>query len=319
MEIFIDVPGGNKITLQVKSSDRVKNVKMKIQHQEGIPPEQQCLVSASSKRKLEDHHVLRDYSIRGGSTLILAPKLPNRQDPMKIIIRIVTGETTATKVTLEVKPSDFIADVKKRIQEQEGVLPEPQCLMFAGKERDDRHTLRKYNIRNGSSLLSKPKFYSFLKKSTVHSRLLKKIFVKVGTEKKITLEVKSTDTIKDVKQKIQITEGSFMFDGEQLEDSLTLSHYNIENESSLYLIPIPVHMQIFVRKLTGTAILLAVEPSDTVRMVKDKIKQVEDFPPCLLPALAHAGKRLDDDISLHQHGIENGSILHEVYLGGMLI
>ena len=224
MEIFIDVPGGNKITLQVKSSDRVKNVKMKIQQKEGIPPELQCLVSALSRTKLEDHHVLRDYSIRGGSTLILAPKLPNKQVPMKIIIRIVTGETTGTRVTLEVKPSDFIADVKKRIQEQ-GVLPEPQCLMFAGKELDDKHTLRKYNIRNGSFLLSKPKFcyYSFLQKSTVHSRLLKKIFVKVGTEKKITLEVKSTDTINDVKQRIQITEGSFMFNGEQLEDSLTLS------------------------------------------------------------------------------------------------
>ena len=78
-------------------------------------------------------------------------------------------------------------------------------------------------------------------------------------------------------------------------------------------------MQIFVKKLTGTTIHLAVEPSDTVRMVKDKIKQVEDFPPGLPPALAHAGKRLHDDITLHQHGIENGSILHEVYLGGMLI
>ena len=321
MEIFIKVPGGKRIILQVVPSDAVKNVKTKIQLQEGIPPEEQCLVSALNGMKLEDHRLLRDYGIDSGSTLLLAPKLRNRQVPMEIVVRIVCIPTWR-KVTLGVKPSDSIAAVKKRIQQKEPILPEPQCLMFAGKELADRHTLRKYNIRNGSSLLLKPRCcdYSFQEE---HLRFLK-IHVKIWTEEKIILEVNSADTINDVKLKIQNTKGipsaqqSFMFDGEQLEDSLTLSHYNIENESTLYLTRIPVHVQISVKKLTGTTIDVAVEPSNTVRMLKDKVKQVEDFLPGLTPALAHAGQRLDDDITLHQHGIENESILHEVYLGGML-
>lgn len=154
-------------------------------------------------------------------------------------------------------------------------------------------------------------------------RLLK-IHVKIGTKKMIILEVNSTKTIKDVKLKIQSIEGipaaqqSFMFDGEELEDSLTLGHYDIKYASTLYLTLIPEHVTISVKKLTGTTIDLAVEPSNTVRMVKDKIKQVEDFLLGLPSALAQAGQRLDDDITLHQHGIENESILHEVNLGGML-
>ena len=60
-------------------------------------------------------------------------------------------------------------------------------------------------------------------------------------EKLITLEVKTCDTIRNVKTKILDKEGihldqqKLMFGVQQLENWLTLSDYNIKNYSTLHL------------------------------------------------------------------------------------
>jgi len=220
---------------------------------------------------------------------------------MKIFFKTPEGKS----FTLEVEPNDTIADVKRKIEQAQGISPQEQRLIFASKLLEDDGTIATNNIQKESTI------------HLVHRRPSgMQIFVKTLDGKTIALAVEPNDTIASVKSKIQQKEGilaveqRLIFSGALLEDDRTIAECNISKESTLNLVQRrPGGMQIFVKTLTGAIITLVVAPNDTIASVKSKIEEKEGVP-ADEQRVTFADTPLEDARTIADYKIEKDSTLH---------
>ncbi|KAJ0817843.1 putative Ubiquitin-like domain-containing protein [Helianthus annuus] len=225
MEIFVNSCTGKTISLLVNPTYTISKVKSQIKYEEEVPVDEQVLIF--NEMVLADSGTLSEFHINRKSTITLVRKSRGFTESMQIFIKKLTGET----ITLKVKPSDTIHNIKAKIQDEVHIPPDEQELIFNEMFLHDVDTLACYNISSKSTLTL-----------TRISGGLMHIFMKTLSGSTNTLKVKSSDTVRSVKSKIQNIERilpcqqRLFFGKHQMEDSHTLADYDIHHESTIYLV-----------------------------------------------------------------------------------
>ncbi|WVZ61614.1 hypothetical protein U9M48_011462 [Paspalum notatum var. saurae] len=265
---------GRTLSLLVDTLDTIDTVKVKIEDMEGFPKGQQCLIF--DQKQLEDDRTLADQNILMDSTLLLVLRSFPR-GTMHLFVKNVTGQT----LTLYVESSYTVASIKVMLYEKEGASPIQQRLIYQGRQLEDRRTLADYNMQDQSTIhmwrqlrlrvhrqdqQPGPAAATDLRRTMMH------ISVRSPTGRTIFLKVRPSDTLQAIKAKI-LEQHCFVFDGKELDDSLTLADYDIKSRSTLELVE---KMQIHVTEtLTGRTLSLPVDSLDTIDTVKGKIQDME--------------------------------------------
>lgn len=173
MRIIVNTATKMFTDLDVDQMDTIGMVKKVIHDQEGVLPEHQYLYFG--KVYLEDSKTLQDYNIMDGATLTLILRLRSKT---QIFIKTLVPKY----IPLEVDLNDTIMAVKLRIQNQEGIPPDQQCLYFNKQELEDTKTLNHYCVVKDSELclflrLARSQSYGNAKSSWCCTRILERLWI----------------------------------------------------------------------------------------------------------------------------------------------
>ena len=227
---------------------------------------------------------------------------------MKIRINTLTGKS----IEFDANSNDTIRSIKEKIGDKEEIPIDYIRLIYFGKQLEDDKELDDYKIINDSTIYAVFKLGVF-----------EKISVKTFYGKILNINVKYSDTIEIIKQKIKDEEGldptqiHLFFNKLLLQNDKTLLDYNFSLESILKIVPKGI---IQIENLKGKIIYIKAKYSDSIETIKEKIKDKEGYDPTLFQ-LFYDEILLKDDKTLedYDYDISSESIIYMVRKGFLKI
>ncbi|XP_041058968.1 polyubiquitin-B-like [Carcharodon carcharias] len=271
MQIFLRNDKGKTSTYDVLPSETIEDFRARIQWQEGVPASQQHLVYEG--KQLEDGRLLANYNIQPESTnlqlvrdpgctvtdltmifldlipvcpsshnnrktttefhtsLQLGPKVTKQKfDKMRLRVKFMTGEV----IELDIDTSIQVSALKKMIYERTKVPHFRQRLVVQNgntEELQDSRRLSDYNVSPSHEVML-----------IVKNEERMQIFLKNDKGKTSTYDVLPSESVQDFRARVQRQEGvpanqqRLVYEGKQLEDGWTLADYNIQSESTIFLL-----------------------------------------------------------------------------------
>ena len=134
-------------TLNYCLSEKINLLKLKIKNMTGIPRFQQNL--KLSGVELEDNKTLSDYKSTPDSFIfVYLPLSAIDGISMQVFVKTLTGKT----LTIETSPIETVFDFESKVYKKEGIPPNQQRLVFAGKQLYEKNILYDYNIQRESTI-----------------------------------------------------------------------------------------------------------------------------------------------------------------------
>ncbi|VDN35036.1 unnamed protein product [Dibothriocephalus latus] len=216
---------------------------------------------------------------------------------------------------LHVSENEGVLGVKQMIQCEQRVPLAKQNFTFDGQVPEDDFKLEDYGIKNGSTIcLSLPLWFSrdMLLSITLPSGL--KLWYSVNENAPVANLKEQLDRWFQLpRQKYEL-----VADGKVLEGGKTLASYGVAHNSNLTVMPYKLtdpetnlkFLQIFIEPPSVTTLSLKAIPSERVYILKSRM-QSKIGTPMHQQRLVFAGKHLEDERTLMDYNIQNGSTIFQ--------
>ena len=279
--------------------DTVGILKRKVEELEGTPTKKQLLKTLDGTALCDNEAPLSNYALEGGSTLRLSVIPENH-------FLVAVEQAAATTSYFPIGRNDNVLELKRQIEEENGVPVEKQIILH--QEREVPETTFLSNLLQGTVLMVKLELrYNLI--IELHSGATFELLVPWNEP------VETLDLAVNRRGRVPYHHQELMYNDQLMELGHRINEYGVTDGARITVNLRDYETMVFIKTLTGRTIVVMVGPYDTVAQVKQKIERQEEIP-ASHQRLIFVGEQLHDHHRLLDYRIEHESAVHLVLRSG---